>query len=748
MLIILISNYFIFEIGKLDLSHNRIQSLNSTVLKGLSDLKVLDLNSNRLENIDSGTFNDTFRLRQLKLGKNRISSIPKDLFKNLKLLLNLDLSGNRLTTIDSLTFSGLESLKVLKLKRNDLVELLDAAFWPLSNLASLHLSFNNLKQIKKGWLYGLSNLRHLYLMKNSLNSIEDASLDSCSKLIELDLSYNHLEVITKQSFQKLSNLKSLLLGNNNISLIEDESFKNLNLLVNLELNNNQMSWVIEDSNQPFFDLEKLHYLNLSFNHIKLIPKNVFKGLHNLNVLDLNHNPITTIMENAFDSLSSLQNLKINSSSLVCDCQLIWFYKWSKNHEEFSNFFESIKCQYPSYLASKGIKDIDETDLVCQDFPRPMIIEEPQAKTALRGANTSLSCRASSSFSSLDSSADSFEIFFKWRKNDRLLKDVEIFAQSLNDSITEYTSLLHLINTQDADVGDYQCIAFNLYGIVYSQKAKVTINVMPTFTKTPVDITVKKGNTARLECAAKGKPLPEISWEKDGGDDFPAARERRMHVMSLDDVFFFVDVKANDSGIYSCKAMNDAGVIVANASLTVLEPPNFLKPMSDKEVRVGESAVLECMASGNPKPFLNWTKDGDILTATERLVFTPDNQLLIILEAQVSDSGIYSCEMSNSVGSVKEFSNLLIVPDLKKENISVDSDLYDLNSWLSNQTFWIIISIFGCGVITSFIWVLVLYWTRKTNEDYTPTHTDDSTLPDEEDSFNAILNSNTLGGSQI
>ncbi|XP_073906829.1 leucine-rich repeats and immunoglobulin-like domains protein 1 isoform X3 [Castor canadensis] len=44
----------------------------------------------------------------------------------------------------------------------------------------------------------------------------------------------------------------------------------------------------------------------------------------------------------------------------------------------------------------------------------------------------------------------------------------------------------------------------------------------------MDLTIHSGSMARLECAAKGHPAPQISWEKDGGTDFPAARERRMH----------------------------------------------------------------------------------------------------------------------------------------------------------------------------------------------------------------------------
>lgn len=95
------------------------------------------------------------------------------------------------------------------------------------------------------------------------------------------------------------------------------------------------------------------------------------------------------------------------------------------------------------------------------------------------------------------------------------------------------------------------------------------SVLPSFVKTPRDSTIRTGQTARLECAAEGHPAPQIAWQKDGGTDFPAARERRMHVMPDDDVFFITAVKPEDMGLYSCTAKNTAGTVSANATLTVL-----------------------------------------------------------------------------------------------------------------------------------------------------------------------------------
>ena len=101
------------------------------------------------------------------------------------------------------------------------------------------------------------------------------------------------------------------------------------------------------------------------------------------------------------------------------------------------------------------------------------------------------------------------------------------------------------------------------------KWTIFLSVFPSFIKKPEDLTLKAGTAARLECAATGQPAPIIAWQKDGGDDFPAARERRMHVMPSDDVFFIVDVESSDEGVYSCTAKNAAGTIMANATLTVL-----------------------------------------------------------------------------------------------------------------------------------------------------------------------------------
>lgn len=102
--------------------------------------------------------------------------------------------------------------------------------------------------------------------------------------------------------------------------------------------------------------------------------------------------------------------------------------------------------------------------------------------------------------------------------------------------------------------------------------------------------------ARIECAAEGRPLPEISLQKGGSDDFPAARERRLLVDSKDTVFFIKPVMVDDEGVYTCTANSTAGLATASANITVSQSPYFLQPVHDATVRPGDSAVLQCQVN--------------------------------------------------------------------------------------------------------------------------------------------------------
>ncbi|XP_075415633.1 leucine-rich repeats and immunoglobulin-like domains protein 2 isoform X2 [Tenrec ecaudatus] len=696
----------------LDLSSNIVSEIKTSSFPRMQ-LKYLNLSNNRITTLEAGCFDNlSSSLLVVKLNRNRISMIPPKIFK-LPHLQVLELKRNRIKVVEGLTFQGLDTLRSLKMQRNGISKLKDGAFFGLENMEELELEHNNLTDVNKGWLYGLRMLQHLHLSQNAIERISSDAWEFCQRLSELDLSYNQLTRLDESAFVGLNLLETLNLGDNRVTHIADGVFRFLSNLQTLDLRNNEISWAIEDASEAFAGLTSLTTLILQGNQIKSITKKAFIGLGSLEHLDLNNNAIMSIQENAF-SQTHLKELILNTSSLLCDCHLKWLLGWLVD----SNFQHSltVSCAHPEWLAGQSILHVDLKDFVCDDFLKPQIKTHPENTIALRGTNVTLTCTAVSSSDSLMSTM--------WRKDSDILYDVDIenfvrYQQQAGEAL-EYTSVLRLFNVNFTDEGKYQCIATNHFGSNYSLKAKLTVNEMPSFLKTPMDLTIRTGAMARLECAAEGHPAPQISWQKDGGTDFPAARERRMHVMPEDDVFFIANVKLEDMGVYSCMAQNIAGGLSANASLTVLETPSFIRPLEDKTVTRGETAVLQCIAGGSPAPRLNWTKDDGVLLVTERHFFAAANQLLIIVATGLDDAGKYTCIMSNTLGTERGhiYLNVITSPNCDSAQSSIGHEAGD---W---TTIGIVIIVVVCCVVgTSLIWVIVIYHMRRRSEDYSITNTD-------------------------
>nr|XP_050027709.1 leucine-rich repeats and immunoglobulin-like domains protein 3 [Dermacentor andersoni] len=687
------------QLKNLDLSFNKITSISGGVFTNSSNLQYLSLSSNKISSIEKGSLDNLTSLQTLQLNRNRLATIPKNLFLNLKSLKQLELDKNRIRAIEGLSFKGLEALESLSLRKNLISHLSDGAFYYLGKIQTLNLDLNNITAVTNGWLYGLSSLRSLNLTHNAITEVDMGGCEYCKKLTHLELTFNNLQAITKSTFAKAESLRFLYLGHNSVSYIEEGAFKQLNQLKELYLDHNALSSTMEDTNGPFLGLSSLSLLTLSDNLIKSLTSRAFAGLGRLRSLDLSRNPITTISQGTFTPLRRrLTTLLLDSSSLLCDCNLLWLPAWIVR----KGFQESVKvrCGHPPALEGLPVLNIAAENFTCKDFPKPQILlQSPENQVALKGQNITLVCKAAT--------ASASRLEFQWRKEQKFLSDVEteVSEQVEPNDVMVFTSYLHLRNIQNKDEGRYQCVIRNQFGSVYSNHSNISVYVLPSFVKTPSNLTVRAGGTARLECGATGQPTPTVSWQKDGGDDFPAARERRMHVMPTDDVFFVVALKAADSGVYTCTARSRAGVVRANATLTVLEAPAFVRPMRSKLVAAGDTAVLECLSSGSPKPRLTWLKDGAPLVATERHFLVAEAQLLVITDSRTTDSGQYACEMTNTLGIERGLSLLKVVP--------AKSSLGPLGPDAEGMTTGIVvIVVVVCIVGTSLVWVFIIYKTRK------------------------------------
>ncbi|XP_058487122.1 leucine-rich repeats and immunoglobulin-like domains protein 1 [Solea solea] len=714
------------SVETLDLSNNDITELrgHSFPPAGLQ-IRDLFLNNNKINVLELGALDHLgSTLQVLRLSRNRISQIPVRAFQ-LPRLTQLELNRNRIRQVEGLTFQGLSSLEVLKLQRNSIIKLTDGAFWDLAKMKVLHLDYNSLTEVNSGSLYGLSSLQQLFLSNNSIARINPDGWKFCQKLRELNLSYNNLTRLDEASLAVLGDLHTLRLGHNSISHVTEGAFRGLKAVRVLELDHNDISGTIEDTNGAFSGLDSLNMLTLFGNKIKSVAKKAFSGLETLEHLNLGGNAIRSIQPDAFSKMKNLKSILIQSDSFLCDCQLHWLPEWLLTRGLQAGV-EAV-CAHPESLKGTSVLQAPSRSFVCDDLPKPQITVQPETTMAVLGGDVRLTCTAASSSSS--------PMTFAWRKDQELLQHAEMenfahvrasVAPGTSGGVMEYTTILHLKRVTFAHEGRYQCIITNHFGSTYSSKARLIVNVLPSFVKTPKDSTIRTGHPARLECAAEGHPSPQIAWQKDGGTDFPAARERRMHVMPEDDVFFIMDVKPEDMGVYSCTARNTAGTISANATLTVLETPHLAQDLEDRSVVVGDTVALQCKALGSPPPRITWLRNDQPLRPSERHHFTPGNQLLVIGSASLEDAGRYTCLMSNTLGTERAHSQLVVTQ--RRSPCAAASGPSTVTIGI------IVIAVVTSIVVTSLVWVCIIYQTRKKSEECSVTNTDETIVPPDVPSY--------------
>ncbi|CAG0908344.1 unnamed protein product, partial [Darwinula stevensoni] len=167
--------------------------------------------------------------------------------------------------------------------------------------------------------------------------------------------------------------------------------------------------------------------------------------------------------------------------------------------------------------------------------------------------------------------------------------------------------------------------------------------------------------------------PDFSWFKDGEEFDPGERFR---VLLKDDedslALVFQHVKPEDAGLYTCVASTSTGKISCSAELTVQgavhhllrepEPPSFTLDLTDTEVSMGGSAMLDLKVTGYPKPRVTWYKDGKEVTAGGRFRFLYEDEesiSLIIKNVEMGDAGKYTVVAQNDLGEVTTEGSLFV-----------------------------------------------------------------------------------------
>uniref|UniRef100_A0A8C0MW62 Hemicentin 2 n=1 Tax=Canis lupus familiaris TaxID=9615 RepID=A0A8C0MW62_CANLF len=223
--------------------------------------------------------------------------------------------------------------------------------------------------------------------------------------------------------------------------------------------------------------------------------------------------------------------------------------------------------------------------------------------------------------------------------------------------------LFLASVSPTDSGDYKCQATNEAGST-SRRAKLVVYVPPSIREDGhrTNVSGMAGQSLTLECDVNGFPAPEIVWLKDG-QLIPEASSHRLP--DKPQALHLPRIQEGDSGLYSCRAENQAGTAQRDFHLLVLIPPSVLGSGAAQEVLglAGAEVELKCRTSGVPTPQVEWTKDGQpILPGDPHVQLQEDGQVLRITSSHLGDEGWYQCVAFSPAGQqAKDFQLRMQVP---------------------------------------------------------------------------------------
>ncbi|XP_054626436.1 protogenin A isoform X1 [Dunckerocampus dactyliophorus] len=269
------------------------------------------------------------------------------------------------------------------------------------------------------------------------------------------------------------------------------------------------------------------------------------------------------------------------------------------------------------------------------FSELFFIKEPHDVTVMRKEAVILDCQAHGET----------PIDVRWLKNG--VKVVENDRVYLLSNSSLYISEVESRRGDKSDEGFYQCLAQNKYGAILSQRARLTIASISSFTIQPRSIVVTEGSVARFSCKITAHPPPIITWEFNRVT-LPLATER---ITVLPGGFLQIyGVQRTDAGSYRCIATNIASrrrsteatlSITAAPSPQLPQRPRIIAGPQNISVSVHQSATLECMATGNPRPIISWSRaDSKSIDVYHTKVLGNGN--LIITDIKPQHGGVYVC----------------------------------------------------------------------------------------------------------
>jgi len=319
------------------------------------------------------------------------------------------------------------------------------------------------------------------------------------------------------------------------------------------------------------------------------------------------------------------------------------YQWRKDGVDIANATlatyavasaqQSHEGQYTCRVTNSAGSVISNAATLVVYNP-PAITQEPQDQTIEAGASVSFSVVATGDGT----------LAYQWRKDG--------VAVTNSGSISGATLAALTINPcQTANTGSYTCVVTNAYGNGTSAAAVLTVQqgaVPATIETDPVSQTVLGGENVALRVTATGDQPLTYQWKKSGANLTDDGRISGSKTANL----AIQTIQTGDAGSYVCQVTNASGsdvsavaqITVNDAAPTIVQQPPFVT-----YARKNSNAELVIVATGAGPMQYQWRKNGvNLVNGGD--ISGADTATLTIAKTEDTDSGNYTCVITNSAGT--------------------------------------------------------------------------------------------------
>ncbi|KAK7889482.1 hypothetical protein WMY93_025042 [Mugilogobius chulae] len=346
--------------------------------------------------------------------------------------------------------------------------------------------------------------------------------------------------------------------------------------------------------------------------------------------------VIRVNERPVKFLQELKNIEIqegNGVTLCCELSKPdFFVQWMKGDSELANGekyqMKQNGCTVELLIKKSHPSDSGLYSCVCEDITStanviitaiPVTFKQKlKNQEAVEQGNVTLRCELSKSGAAVE-----------WRKDAQLLISGQKYQIKHEGRVAEMV----ISNLTLKDAGEYSCSVGNTV-----TTAEIKVRELPvTFTKELENLEVKEGDCAVL-CCELSKPGASVDWRK--------GSFAKLIINNLEE---------DDAGKYICKTKDSQSA----AELTVKSPPvTFKTKLKNQQVEEENSLTLSCELS-KPGLSVEWRKGEEILKNNFKYQIKNREitKELIIKNAQLDDSGLYSC----TYGDVKTTANITITP---------------------------------------------------------------------------------------